>query len=103
MKKIYDAAHLPEAQLIVDLLRRQGMRVHLLNQNASGAMGDIPYGVAGPQVWLEDDHRAPDARRLIAEYHAATAHRLERTCAECGERNPETFEVCWNCGRPFPA
>lgn len=98
MKRAYTALNLPDAQLMADLLGREGIRVRVFNQNAVGALGELPVDAAQPQVWVEDDHRLDDARRLIESYQLANIRGAPWTCRECGESNPVTFETCWNCG-----
>jgi hypothetical protein len=98
MKRVYSAFNLPEAQLMADMLQHAGIRVRVFNQNASGALGELPVDSAQPQVWVEDDHRLEEARRLIESFQVANIREAPWTCRECSESNPATFETCWNCG-----
>lgn len=100
MKLAYRAASLPDAQIIADLLRAEGIDAHMFNQNAQSAAGEIPPAVAGPQVWVVDDDLLDRARRLIAAFQAAPAPGARR-CPHCGEENPANFLSCWSCGRVF--
>jgi N-formylglutamate amidohydrolase len=52
----------------------------------------------GPQVWVDDENVAR-AKAVLAAF--AEEQRRGRTlrCAQCGEDNPATFELCWKCGR----
>jgi hypothetical protein len=43
MKKIYSAANLMEAHIMLDLLGQSGIDARLFNENAQGAAGQIPY------------------------------------------------------------
>lgn len=98
MKRAYTALNLPDAQLMADLLGREGIRARVFNQNAAGALGELPVDSAQPQVWVEDDHRLDEARRLIETFQTANIRSAPWTCRECNESNPDTFETCWNCG-----
>jgi len=44
---------------------------------------------------------AERARGLIDEYLRSTSGPAVR-CPKCGEENPSSFEVCWNCKTPLP-
>ena len=73
--------------------------MNIFNANASSAMGEIPLDAALPQVWVENPAQAAFARSLIDEYlrKPSTAGGV-RFCPNCGEENPATFDLCWNCG-----
>lgn len=100
MQIAYRAASLPDAQIIADLLRADGIEVRIFNQNAQSAAGEIPPAVAGPQVWVIDDGLLQRARRLIAAFQAAPPPGT-RHCPRCGEENPSNFLSCWACGGAF--
>jgi hypothetical protein len=99
VKRIYDAANLPEANLLADRLRACGIDVHILNASAAGALGDVPMMDALPQLWLRNPAHAALARSMIAAYHAVQIddHSNWR-CPSCAEDNPGTFDICWQCG-----
>lgn len=67
--------------------------------NASSVAGEIPVDAALPQVWVDNPAQAPFARSIIDEFlrKSSTAGGV-RYCENCGEENPGTFELCWNCG-----
>jgi hypothetical protein len=100
MQLAYRAASLPDAQIIADLLRADGIETRMFNQNAQSAAGEIPPAVAGPQVWVVDDEQLERARRLIAAFQAAPQPGT-RPCPRCGEENPANFLTCWSCGGAF--
>jgi hypothetical protein len=55
-------------------------------------------------VWVDDAADAPRARELIAEYQSSSAAPGPPVkCPECGEENPSSFDLCWNCGRDLTA
>ncbi len=97
MLKLCAAASLPEAHLLRDLLHRAGIAAHVLNENAQGGVGEIPFTHAWPELWIERESDARQARALVSEWERAPC-RPDLVCQACGESNPGSFELCWNCG-----
>lgn len=97
MKRVHIAATLLEAQLAVDALASVGIATHIFNANAAGALGEVPFLQAQPEIWVEDDaleHRACDT---LARLRNAPAS-MDKACSRCGETNPGNFLSCWQCG-----
>src|ERR1700687_1121004 len=103
MKRVFSAANLPEAHLLADLLARHGIRVRILNANASSIAGELPIDASLPQVWVDDPADVDRARKLIEGFFQPAAPRPNVKCAACGEDNPGSFELCWSCGRELKA
>lgn len=101
MKRVYAAADLVEATLISDLLRTEGIKNHVLNVNARGGLGDIPFTHAYPEVWVEQEEHFQRARRLIEAFERKNVDNSQRTCRHCGDLNPSNFASCWQCGEPM--
>ena len=101
LKRVYTAANLPEAQLLADHLAERGVRARIFNANASSIAGELPIEASLPQVWVENPAHAERARGFIDEYLRSSSGPPVK-CANCGEENPASFEVCWNCGKPLP-
>jgi hypothetical protein len=101
MKRLYNAANLPEAHLVAGWLVQHGIRVRILNANATGALGELPVDAAAPQLWLEDPRDETRARSFLEEFRAQ-ASGPSRPCPACGEENPPAFEICWACGKGLP-
>ena len=98
MIRIYQAADLPQAHLIAGLLRQAGIDARVLNENAQGGLGDIPFGETYPEVWIIN---APDfarAKGMIADFECAPIESGSIFCRTCQEENPANFELCWHCG-----
>ena len=86
-----------QAYLLRDILRMHGIAAHVFNEHMTSIVGDVPPDVAMPQLWL-DDERDLDRARAVLAAHAQDARRNgARICRACGEENPATFELCWNC------
>ncbi len=97
MKRVYNAANLPDAHIVAGVLAEHGIRVRILNANASGAIGELPVDSAAPQLWI--DNAADEARaRAVIEAFLRPQSGPARACRGCGEENPPAFETCWNCG-----
>lgn len=96
---VYRAADLTDAHLLLHRLHRAGIAAQVMNQHAVGALGEIPFTHAGPEVWIDEERDVERARAAVAEHETrhATSPPPQR-CARCGEDNPGGFELCWRCG-----
>jgi len=101
MKKIYSAATLPEAYILRDAMRAAGIAAEVFNENAQGAVGEIPFTHAWPEVWILDESDTARARELVRR-HEQPPPAGSRACPSCGEENPAGFELCWQCGADLP-
>ena len=98
MFRLYQAANLPEAYLVLHRLEQAGIEARVFNEHAQGGMGEIPFTHVYPEIWLLDERDEPKARQLLAEYERADSVARESVCSNCGEENPASFELCWQCG-----
>jgi hypothetical protein len=101
MKRVHIAPTLLDAQLAADALSSLGIVSHILNANAAGALGEVPFMQAQPEVWVDDDRQAARAREVLAGLRNAPL-RDEKICPQCGETNPGNFMSCWQCGGALP-
>ena len=101
MIRIYQAADLPEAHLVAGLLRRAGIAARVLRENAQGGLGDIPFGEAYPEVWIEHPVDFERANAVIDEFERPATPVAPVFCPVCAEENPGNFELCWKCGERF--
>lgn len=97
MKRIYLAANLPDAQVVVDTLGTQGIKAHIFNAHAVGGAGELA-AQQWPEVWVEEDRLAEFALTLVRQLDSITPG-PEKSCPFCGEKNPANFLSCWNCQR----
>ena len=97
MHKIYLAPTLPDAHLILGLLRQAGIDARVLNENAQGGLGEIPFQHAWPEVWVVEERDIARAREIIDSMEGADPT-TQIVCAACGEANPGNFQTCWSCG-----
>lgn len=80
------------------MLGHNGVAARILNANASSVAGELPIDASLPQVWIDDPAQAPRAHELVEAYFRRRHTGPPRRCAQCGEENPSTFEICWACG-----
>lgn len=85
------------------LLEAEGIQTCLRNEFAATTTIAVPD--VTPALCVLDDADAERAIKLIREYLGASSTRAdeELTCANCGERSPGTFAVCWQCGASLEA
>ena len=101
MKRVHIAPTLLDAQLAADALSSLGIVTHIFNANAAGALGEVPFMQAQPEVWVEDDAQAGRAHEVLTSFLNVQPG-AEKTCPHCGERNPGNFLSCWLCGNLLP-
>lgn len=69
MKTVYKAGNALEAQMLLDLLKQDGITAHIRGAHLQGAIGELPAaGLVRLEV-LEDDHAR--AREVIDRWEAA--------------------------------
>ena len=100
MRRVYTAATLPEAHLVRQLLESAAINARVFNENAQGAIGELPVIDGWPDVWIDQNHQFHAARAVIGCYEASSEDEL--LCNSCGEISPGSFEVCWQCQAVLP-
>lgn len=100
---IFRASTVMEAQMVRDALESEGIPSTLRNEQLTGLIGEIPFQVAWPEVWLVDGADWEDAVGVVGEYEERrkTAVVGEILCVRCGEMSPGNFELCWKCREPI--
>jgi hypothetical protein len=99
MRRVYSASDLPQAYLIKELLRQEGIEAQVFNENAAGGLGELPFTHTYPEIWLQNDTDIAAAQEIIRRFETEeAAPGKDRICAECGEANPSNFASCWSCG-----
>ena len=100
MRRVYTAATLPEAHLILQQLESVGIKARVFNENAQGAIGELPVTDTWPDVWIVQNYQFRAARAVIECYESSSENEL--LCNSCGEISPGRFEVCWQCNAVLP-
>ncbi len=98
MKKVYTAADLPDAHIILNLLAQAGIEARVFNENAQGGLGEIPFTQAYPEVWVTDAREVPRAQEIVKAQLNAKVDSGVVFCRACVEENPRNFQLCWHCG-----
>ena len=98
MKRIYSAANLMEAHIILDLLSHVGINARLFNENAQSGVGEIPFTHAYPEIWVMNDSDVERGKLVINQYESSPIDTGIVFCTACGEENPRNFQLCWHCG-----
>ena len=98
MQRVFTAAILLEAHLVQQMFEAESIRAAVFNENAHGAAGELPITEVWPEVWIKDDRHCAEARSIIERYETTSSGETGAPCAQCGERNPGNFELCWYCG-----
>lgn len=99
MPRVYVAADLIDAHLLADALRSQGIQARVLNTHAAGALGELSFADAWPEVWVEEPRDLVRAAPIVASHaRRPSADGPERQCKRCGESSPASFATCWQCG-----
>jgi hypothetical protein len=99
--KAYTAGDLQQAHLLLGLLQAAGIEARILNANAQGGLGEIPFVNAYPEIWLTHARDLDRARAVFDQFERPSPSMPSRACPRCGEENPAAFEICWNCAAPI--
>jgi len=80
---------------IANLLQHNNIDIHFKNEYAGAAAGDIVPHETWLEIWVDDsDFNA--ALAIINDIDTNTVA-TDWHCQNCGETNPDSFELCWQC------
>jgi len=96
VRKVYASLNRLLAHHARNLLEAEGIRTTLLNENAAGAMGEVPFLECAVEVWVEERFSAR-ANEILGERLESRPAGPAWSCA-CGERLEPQFAQCWHCG-----
>ena len=100
MRKVFSSNEVSETALVRDALVHAGVDVTI--QNEYSGRSAIPAFRPPAEVWVRNDDDYDAARQIVVNTIAtldSQAHAPPWVCSRCEERNPQSFEVCWNCGQ----
>lgn len=105
MKRVWSGASLHDTAHLKNLLEHAGIGCTIKNSVLGGALGDLPFLDASPELWVLDDRLAERATTLLRDALRPAARDRARSwrCPSCGEDNEAQFGACWRCGRGDPA
>ncbi len=96
--KLFTAGDIIEARLLQAFLRSQGVDTVIKNESLQTGLGELPFVESWPEVWLIQARDWDKAHQLLAGFISRETIG-EWSCPVCGERNPDTFELCWVCAK----
>lgn len=103
---IFTAQNPPEAHLMLQLLRMEGVRCEIRNEALFSLQGELPVGEdSSPHIWLLDQTQKIFAQSIVSDYlkqRDNTAGFEDWRCEHCGETNEGQFAACWQCGEVAP-
>ncbi len=95
LQRVYIAESLVDGQLLVDTLNEHLIPAELFGQNNLGALGELP--VTYPEVWIMRSTDSDRAQRVVEQFLSRPLPKGNSVCDNCGESNPNTFQICWLC------
>ena len=104
MRKVFSSNELSETVLVRDALLHRGVAATI--QNEYSGRTAIPEFRPAAEVWVNDDGDYDIARRIVTDTIAtidSKSHAAPWVCRSCGEENPQSFDICWNCAHEKPS
>jgi hypothetical protein len=102
LKQVYLAQDPIEANLLVGLLKAEGIEAVVQGEYLYAIRGLVP--ATYPTVWVVDENEYDQARALALEFdrqqrEGGGPEPLESwVCPVCGETIEGQFDQCWHCG-----
>jgi putative signal transducing protein len=100
MRKVFSSNEVSETALVRDALVHHGVAVII--QNEYSGRSAVPGFRPPAEVWVRRDDDYENARRVVIDT-ITTLHSKSDTkpwvCSNCEQENPQSFDICWNCGR----
>ena len=99
MKLVFSHPNSMIVGTMASLLDQAGIETEYRNEFLGGAAGELAPGETWMELWVVNDTQEEKAKQLIKEA-MEQPEREDGRCNHCGESNPATFDVCWQCGKP---
>ena len=98
-QRIYKASDSQEAHFIAGLLKTYSIESQILGQNLAIGLGELPMEVAQVSIFV---HKKDfnHAKKIIKQYEKeliSNENSESWLCNVCNNKNPMSFEICWNC------
>jgi hypothetical protein len=100
MRKVFSSNEISETALIRDALVHHGIAATI--QNEFSGRSAIPEFRPPAEVWVDRDDDYENARKIVVQTLATLDSKADVkpwTCSNCEEENPQSFDMCWSCGR----
>lgn len=103
MIKVFEDFDLSTVGRYQSVLEAAGIRTYLKNRFSSGALGELPFVEAVPQLWVVEEADLSRAQALIRKLEARNdLQGPDWTCGHCKAVVEDVFDRCWNCETPRP-
>jgi hypothetical protein len=99
MRKVFSSNEVSETTLVRDALVHRGVEAVIQNEHSGRTA--VPAFRPPAEVWVTHDRDYESARQIVVETIATLDSKPDAppwVCPSCREQNPQSFEVCWNCG-----
>lgn len=103
MIKIYSHESIVVIHNLKNILSIEGIACRVKNDLISSGAGEVPPIEAWPEIWIEQEAQAEQARALIEKAVHGDPSQTSWFCHHCSETNAPAFETCWQCGEPREA
>jgi hypothetical protein len=107
MTKVFVAQHPTEAHFLKGVLANSGIPSEVRREALFGARGEVPLWECLPEIWVENDDQADEAREILKSQSAESEEAKGQSwvCPNCGETVEPQFTACWKCNeeKPDPA
>ncbi|HEX6993588.1 MAG TPA: DUF2007 domain-containing protein [Gammaproteobacteria bacterium] len=100
MRKVFSSNEISETVLVRDALVHGGVEVTIQNEHSGRSA--VPGFRPPAEIWVLRDDDYGTARQIVVDTIAALDSRSDAepwACSRCGEENPQSFDICWSCGR----
>ncbi len=103
MTLIYSSDNLILIHHLRNCLEAEHIACVVKNEGLHSVVGEVPAQECWPELWVENDALAEEARERVAELlQAPEEPQPPWRCPHCGEQVEGQFAVCWQCGTPAP-
>ncbi len=106
MKRVYTSKDRAALEVLRGLLRQAGVESTVLNENASSVLGEVPFFLSQPEVWVAAGEDAERAAKIVAAFESGAVRHAQPTetwtCPDCGETQEGQFTQCWRCTEGDP-
>jgi hypothetical protein len=100
MKRVYCVKDPLMIGHLRNVLRTFGIGCITKNLDLSSAAGELPPIDCWPELWVIDDDKAAEARRILKKTLAPLKSvKKPWICHYCDEQIEGQFSECWKCGR----
>ncbi len=94
MKLLYTHENRLIVSNIANILEQAGFDIHLKNEFSGAAAGELILHETWLEIWIDEPH--------FKQASVIVENSLKDTeddwyCSHCGEQNPSSFELCWQC------